>query len=77
MTTYFDHCLHPNYFGERSYCRYIPPLGSLLLESSSAVATTTLMDTNLVSTPYLYPLFLPLEAHLLKFVKDYYMTAPR
>ena len=57
---------------------YTPPsLGSLLLDSSSAVATTSSMATDIAGTPHLYPLFLPLAAHPLKIVQDHYTTAPR
>ena len=64
VTTRSDRCLHPNYFAERSYCRHIPPLGSLLLDSYSAVVTMSPMLKDIAATLYLYPLFLPLAAHL-------------
>ena len=54
-----------------------PPLGSLLLDSSSAVAKALLMATDLAATPHLYPLFLLLAAHPSKFVQDHYTTVPR
>ena len=63
VTTHSNCCLQTNYFAERSYCLHIPPLGSLLLESSSAVAMTPSMATDLAVTPHLYPLFLLLAAH--------------
>ena len=71
-----NRCLHPTYFAEQSYCRHISPLRSLLLDSSSAVATTPSMSTDFAATPHLYPLFLSLAAHQSKIVLDHYMTAP-
>ena len=75
-TTHSDRCLHTNYFAERSCCRHIPPLRSLLLDSSSAVATTLSMATDLAATPHLYPLFLTLAAYPSKHFQDHYTTAP-
>ena len=77
VTTHSNCCLHTNYFAERSYCFHIPPLGSLLLDFSSAVAMTPLMATDLAVTPHLYPLFLMLETHPSKFVMDRYTTVTR
>ena len=77
VTTYSNYCLHMNYFSERSYCCHIPPLVSLLLDSSSALVMTPSMTTDLAATPHLYPLFLLLVAHLSKFVLDHYTTVPR
>ena len=77
VTTHSNFCLHTNYFAERSYCRHIPPLGSLLMDSSSAVAMTPLMATDLAVTPHLYPLLLLLAAHLSKFVLDHYTMVTR
>ena len=74
VTTHSNCCLHTNYFAERSYCCHIPPLGSLLLDSSSAVAMTPSMATDISVTPHLYPLFLLLAAHPSKFVLDHYTT---
>ena len=74
VTTHSSCCLHRNYFAEQSYCCHIPPLGSLLLDSSSAVAMTPSMTTDLAVTPHLYPLFLLLTAHPSTFVLDHYMT---
>ena len=51
VTTHSNCCLHTNYFSERSYCRHVPPLGSLLVDLSSAVAMTPLMATDLAVTP--------------------------
>ena len=76
VTTHSDRCLHPNYFAERLYCRHIPPLGSLLLDLFSAAATTPSMVNDLVETPYLYSLFLPLVAHLSKIVHNHYTKVP-
>ena len=74
MTTHSNFCLHTNYFAERSYCRRIPPLRSLLLKSSSTAAMTPSMETDLAVTPHLYPLFLLLADHPSKFVLDHYTT---
>ena len=70
VTTHLDCCSHQNYFAERSYCRHIPPLVSLLLDSSYAVATMPSMATNLAATPHLYTLFFPLAAHSSKIGLD-------
>ena len=63
VTIHLNCFLHTNYFAERSYCRHIPPLGSLLLNSSSAVAMTPSMANDLAVTPHLYPIFLLMAAH--------------
>ena len=76
VTTHSNCCLHTNYLAEQSYCRHIPPLGSLLLDSSSAVTMTLSMETDLAVTPYLYTLFLLLASHPSKFVLDHYTTVP-
>ena len=57
-----------------AYCRHIPPLRILRMNSSSAVATTPLMANNLAATPYIYPLFLPLAVHRSKNFHDHYIT---
>ena len=77
VTTHSNCCLHTNYFAERSHFCHIPPLGSLLLELSFAVAMTLSMVNDLAGTPYLYPLFLLLVAHPSKFVLDHYKAVPR
>ena len=51
---------------------YTPPLGSLLVDSFSAVATTSPMATDIAATPHLYPLFLMLEGHPSKNFQDRY-----
>ena len=77
VTTHSNCCLHTNYFAERSYCRHIPPLGSLIMDLSSAMAMTPSMATDLAVTPHLYPLFLLLAAYPSKFVLDHYTMLTR
>ena len=77
VTTHSNCCLHTNYFAERSYCRQIPPLRSLLMYSSSAVAMIPSMSTDIAVTPHLYPLFLLLAAQPSKIVLDHYTTVTR
>ena len=77
VTTHSNCCLHTNYFTDQSYCRHIPPLGSLLMYSSSAVAMTPSMSTDLAVTPHLYPLFLMLVAQPSKIFLDHYTTVTR
>ena len=77
VTIHLNCCLHTNYFAEQSYCRHIYPLGSLLLDSSSAVAMTPYMATDIAVTPHLYPLVLLPASHLSKFVLDHYTTVTR
>ena len=76
VTTHSNCCLHTNYFSERSYCRHIPPLGSLLLDLSSAVTMPPSTATDIAVTPHLYPLFLLLTSHPSKFFLDHYTTVP-
>ena len=85
VTTHSNCCLHKNYFDERSYFCHIPPLGSLLMESSSAVAMTPLMATDLA--PLLAAGIPPVkirpgslyngELLIALFVLDHYTTVPR